>query len=309
MSKTLGVIDIERSVSLAMVDQALSSHVEVNGVTLRVLEWKPETTQSLPAVVLVHGLASNALLWQGAAGALAARGHRVFAIDQRGHGQSSKPESGYDMSTVTSDLAAFLEHLSSGGVHRPVVAGQSWGGNIVIELAHRHPELTRGVVAVDGGFLELGVHFPDWNDCATALKPPNLLGTPATRMREYMRSAHADWPESGIDGQMGNFEVLEDGTIRPWLSLDRHLQVLRGLWEHQPITLFPFITVPVMFVPADSNHSIFSTTKRQSVERAIQALSRGRVEWFHGADHDLHAQHPERFADVVSNAISEGFFA
>jgi len=38
-------------------------------------------------------------------------------------------------------------------------------------------------------------------------------------------------------------------------------------------------------------------------------LSRGRVEWFHGADHDLHAQHPERFADVVSAAIAEGFFS
>jgi pimeloyl-ACP methyl ester carboxylesterase len=179
----------------------------------------------------------------------------------------------------------------------------------VVELAHRHPDLTRGVIAVDGGFLELQAHFPNWDDCASALAPPNLLGTPATRMREYMRSAHADWPESGIEGQMGNFEVLNDGTIRPWLSFDRHLQVLRGLWEHRPSELFPAISIPVMFVPADHDHGVFAATKRHSVQRAIEALSRGRVEWFHGADHDLHAQHPERFADVVSAAIAEGFFS
>ena len=292
-----------------MVDHALSSYVDVNGMSLRTIRWEPVDGPEKPSIVLVHGLASNAMLWQGAATALAARGHRVIAIDQRGHGLSSKPESGYDMATVTSDLAAVLVELTGMGFDRPVVAGQSWGGNVVIELAHRHPGLTRGVVAVDGGFLELQTHFPEWTKCESALAPPNLLGTPAGRMREYMRSAHPDWPESGIDGQMGNFEVLADGTIRPWLTLDRHLQVLRGLWEHRPSQLFPDISLPVLFVPADHDHGVFAATKRESVQRALAALPQGRVEWFHGADHDLHAQHPERFADVVTNAISEGFFS
>ena len=308
MSKTLGVIKYERSVSLTMVAPAHSSHVEVNGVSLRLLEWQPDRHDGRPAIVLVHGLASNALLWQGAAVAFSARGHHVVAVDQRGHGHSEKPDHGYDMATVTTDLAGVLDVLSSRGMERPVVAGQSWGGNVVIELAHRHPDKTRGVVAVDGGFLELSTHFPEWKDCERALTPPNLLGTPATRMRDYMRAAHPDWPESGIDGQMGNFEVLEDGTIRPWLSLDRHLQILRGLWEHRPSELFLAITAPVLFTPADSNNGVFADTKRQWVTRALEVLPRSRVEWFHGADHDLHAQHPERFADVVSRAIDDGFF-
>lgn len=292
-----------------MVPEARSSHVEVNGVSLRFLEWTPMSDGDRPAMVLVHGLASNALLWQGAAIALAQRGHRVVAIDQRGHGQSTKPDDGYDMATVTADLAALLVALATRGYDRPVVAGQSWGGNVVVELAHRFPSLTRGVVAVDGGFLELKSHFPAWEECARVLAPPNLLGTPAARMREAMRAAYRDWPELGIDGQMGNFEVLSDGTIRPWLSFDRHLLVLRGLWEHQPSALFPKISCPVMFVPADHDQGVFAATKRFAVERAVQALSRGRVEWFHGADHDLHAQHPERFADVVTQAIDEGFFS
>jgi len=290
------------------VQQPASRRVDV-GPVLRIVEWAArDGSPERPAVVAVHGLASNALLWRGAAEELSALGHRTVAVDQRGHGRSDKPDGGYDMRTVADDLARLLESLRDDGIDRPVLAGQSWGGNVVVELAHRRPDLVRGVVAVDGGFIRLRDHFAGWDECAEALRPPPIAGTPAADMRGWMRRAHPDWPESGIDGQMGNFEVLVDGTIRPWLSMERHLQVLRGLWEHQPSTLFPLITVPVMFVPADSNHSVFSTTKRQSVERAIQALSRGRVEWFHGADHDLHAQYPERFADVVSAAISEGFF-
>ena len=109
MSKTLGVINYERSVSLTMLAPAHSSHVEVNGVSLRLLEWQPDRHDSRPAIVLVHGLASNALLWQGVAVELSSRGHHVVAIDQRGHGRSDKPSGGYDMATVTADLAALLD--------------------------------------------------------------------------------------------------------------------------------------------------------------------------------------------------------
>ena len=77
----------------------------LNGVNLRTVTWgKPETHKQAP-IVLVHGLASNAMLWEGAALALCALGHLVTAVDLRGHGLSEKPESGYDMQTVTQDLA------------------------------------------------------------------------------------------------------------------------------------------------------------------------------------------------------------
>ncbi len=51
--------------------------------------------------LLVHGLASNARTWDGVAARLAAEGHPVVAIDQRGHGLSDKPDDGYDYATVT----------------------------------------------------------------------------------------------------------------------------------------------------------------------------------------------------------------
>lgn len=291
-----------------MHTEPVSRHVTLaNGLRLRVMEWDGGSDR-VP-LVLVHGLASNALLWRGAAEALAALGHRVVAIDQRGHGLSDKPDDGYDMATVAGDLTLLLGSLREEGIERPIVAGQSWGGNVVLELAHREPGIIRGAVAVDGGFLELSEHFPEWESCADALQPPRLEGTPAEELRRYLRSTHPDWPDSGIEGAMANMERLPDGTIRPWLRFDRHMSVLRGLWQHRPSTIFGNIEVPVMLVPADGPRGVFADTKRDAVDRAARLLRRSRVEWFSPADHDLHAQHPERFAGVVHGATIDGFFA
>ena len=279
------------------------------GVQLRIVRWGDTQTLSEAPLVLVHGLASNAMLWEGAAQTFVALGHPVVAVDLRGHGQSEKPDDGYDMQTVTFDLAKLLEVLAVRGYVRPVVCGQSWGGNVVIELAHQYPQLVRGVVAVDGGFLELQHHFPEWEACSIALRPPNLLGTSVVSMRQYMQRAHPDWPQTGIDGAMANMEHLPDGTVRPLLTLDRHLKVLRGLWEHKPTHLYNDIKVPVLFVPAEGPGGVFAETKRHAVEQALSMVPVVRVEWFSPADHDLHAQHPERFAQVVHNATKDGFFA
>ena len=279
-----------------------------NGVRLHTVTWGNATTHNKTPVVLVHGLASNAMLWEGAALALSALGHLVTAVDLRGHGLSEKPENGYDMQTVTRDLAGLLREIQRDGFVNPVVCGQSWGGNVVLELAHTHPKLVRGVVCVDGGFLELQNHYPLWDDCAEALRPPRTAGTKIADFRNYMKRAHPDWPETGINGALACMEHLPDGTLRPWLNFERHMMVLRGLWEHHPTHIYSQISVPVMFVPAEGPQGIFNETKRSAIEHASQLVPKVRVEWFSPADHDLHAQHPARFAQVVHTALTDGFF-
>jgi pimeloyl-ACP methyl ester carboxylesterase len=301
---------LKRSVNVVNDGLPMSEMIATGtGVRLRTVRWGDPATHSAKPIVLVHGLASNAMLWEGAALALVQLGHPVIAIDLRGHGLSDKPEDGYDMSSVTEDLAGLLTAIAPRGYSMPVVCGQSWGGNVVIELAHKYSHLVSGVVPVDGGFLELQNNFADWDSCADALRPPNLIGTPAKQMRAYMQSAHADWPQTGIDGAMANMEHLADGTIKPWLTLERHMLVLRGLWEHKPTHLYSDIKVPVLFVPAEGPGGVFAETKRSAIEHAVQLVPNVRVEWFSPADHDLHAQHPSRFAEVVHAAITDGFFS
>jgi pimeloyl-ACP methyl ester carboxylesterase len=252
--------------------------------------------------LLVHGLASNARLWDGVAAHLAAAGHTVVAVDQRGHGQSSKPDTGYDFATVVADLVALIDSL---GLDRPIAVGQSWGGNVVVELGATHTAAVRGVVAVDGGFIELGSRFSSWDSCCEVLTPPRLIGTPATRMRQWMRDANRDWPDEGIDGAMANFEVRADGTIAPWLTLERHLQILRALYEHRPSQRYPHVTVPTLIVPADTGEVTWTNDKRTAVDAAVAALPNGRAHWFSPAHHDIHAQQPAALAAVLIDFAHE----
>ena len=274
-------------------------------VTLAVYDWTEPDAAGSP-FVLVHGLASNARLWDGVARNLAGLGHRVVAIDQRGHGHSSKPDVGYDMGTVADDLCRVVEHL---GWDRPVVVGQSWGGNVVIELAARQPGLTAGVACVDGGFIDLRRRFPEWADCERVMRPPALIGMAASRIEASMRAAHQDWPPEGVDGAMANFEIRPDGTIAPWLTLERHLAILRGMWEHDPTERFTRIVDPVLWLPADSGDVAWTADKRSALDAAVAVLARSRVTWFSPADHDVHAQHPDRVATVLHDAADDGFFA
>ncbi len=270
---------------------------------LAVDTWEPSDVTGVP-FLLVHGLASNARLWDGVATRLVECGHTVSAVDLRGHGRSGKPDGPYDVPTVADDLERLISRLA---LDRPVVAGQSWGGNVVLELAARHPSAVRGVVCVDGGWLEPARAFSDWDECLRVLAPPRLVGRRFADVEAHVRAAHPDWPEPGIRGTLANFEVRPDGTIAPWLTYERHVAVLRGLWEHRPSELYERIRVPVLLLPVDGDRRQPPDRKRSDVEAAAQRIPVSRVHWFSG-DHDIHAQRPLEVADVLHSATVDGFF-
>lgn len=241
-------------------------------------------------VLLVHGLASNARTWDGVARRLVALGHPVAAVDQRGHGRSDKPDTGYDFATVTDDLSLVIDAL---GWQRPLVAGQSWGGNVVLELAVRHPSAA-GIACIDGGILEVSRRFPRWEQALAALTPPRLSGLTVTELDTMIRTWHPDWSDEGVAGTLANMEVRPDGTVTPWLTLDHHLQVVRQLWDHHPPSRWPLLTVPVLLIPSQlaGDEGIASA-------RAGLAAGRLQVAPFPGADHDVHVQHPAAVADLL----------
>jgi pimeloyl-ACP methyl ester carboxylesterase len=276
------------------------------GLSLRVLRWEPEAQASVP-YVLVHGLASNALVWQGVAERLAAEGHGVVAVDQRGHGLSDKPDAGYDLATVASDLVALVKALK---LDRPVLVGQSWGASVVLRAALDDPAGTRGVVLVDGPLTSLQEAFPSWEECWARLTPPPSTGLPLEKIRRWFAAQHPDWPPEGIEGSLGNFEVRSDGTVAPWLSLDHHRDIVRSMWDDNIGEVWAQIGVPVLIVPVDGNDQIRTETKRAGADAAVTALTaRGvpvRVVWFSG-DHDIHAQRPAELAGALLGAVGDGF--
>ncbi len=211
------------------------------------------------------------------------------------------------MATVADDLRLLIDHL---GWERPAVAGQSWGGNVVLELAWAHPEAVSMIACVDGGFIDLASRFPDWDDAAAALAPPRLAGTPLADIQRWIEASAADWPESGRAGTLANFEVRDDATIAPWLTFERHLTVLRGLWEHQPSSRYPTCRCQRCSIGADTGDVAWSHSKHDAVDAALEALPVGRAVWFSPAHHDVHAQQPDAVGDLLHGATTRtGIFA
>lgn len=255
--------------------------------------------------LLVHGLASNCRTWEAVAARLAARGHRVAAVDQRGHGLSDAPDGGYDFATLCDDLEDVLGAL---GYEHAVVVGQSTGGNVAVELARRAGHRLAGVVGVDGGTLELQERWPQWEACAIALAPPRLSGTPTDEITAMVRGAHPDWDDWAVDATLANLEILDDGTVRARLSLEHHLLVLRSLWEHRPSAVLADVPVPVLLIMADSGDAWSADRRTGAARAAALLLERGRVHWVAPADHDVHVQQPALVAGLLLEALDDGFF-
>jgi pimeloyl-ACP methyl ester carboxylesterase len=275
----------------------------VRNQQLHIRQWPG----ALRTVVLVHGLASNCMTWEATACALSAAGHAVVSVDQRGHGRSSKPEGGYGFDDVTGDLHELIQQL---GLDRPIVAGQSWGGNVVLDFAARHPAAVSGIVLVDGGFIDLQAKpGATWESISLQLTPPALAGIPRAAMQARMQLVHANWSAAGVQHQLANFETLADGTIRPWLTLERHMLILRALWEQRVGKIYPQVTAPVLLLAAEEVSRERLVQKRAEVAAASALLRSCQVHWFADTDHDIHVQRPHETAALILQALASGFFA
>ena len=89
-----------------------------------------------PAVVLLHGHTLDRRVWDPIVPELLAADLRVLRPDLRGHGRSTRPDSGYHFSYHAADVTALLDALD---VESAAVIGFSFGGGVALEIA-----LTRG---------------------------------------------------------------------------------------------------------------------------------------------------------------------
>jgi pimeloyl-ACP methyl ester carboxylesterase len=261
-----------------------------DGVHLRVRRHEGERA---PTFLLVHGLASNARLWDEVAAELSRAGHPSFAVDLRGHGESDLPASGFDSATAADDLAAVATALDLSDL---VVVGQSWGGNVVVRLAAEHPALVAALALVDGGWIDLTTQFDSWEACETALRPPEPNGLRADDMRARLRRSHPDWSAAAVEATVANLRVGSDGTLSRRLPLPQHMAIVRDMWDDPPQRFYPALAMPVLLVPALSTDPARAAAARSRVESAAGAIAHATVREYVDGDHDLHAQHPKRLA-------------
>jgi len=93
-------------------------------------------------LVLIHGAQGDRSMFAGIAPALA-RQFQVLTFDQRGSGQSEKPDMEYTIAMLADDTAALMDHAGFAAAH---IVGVSMGGMIAQEFVLRHPRKVRSLV-------------------------------------------------------------------------------------------------------------------------------------------------------------------
>ena len=278
-----------------------------NGINLHYRDWGG----SGQPVVLLHGLASTCHIWDLVA-PLLARDFAVIAVDQRGHGQSDKPDHGYDFASVARDLLGVIEAQQW---TKPVIVGHSWGADVALEFAVAYPERPLGICFVDGGMIEPSARPGMTLEKARVdMAPPVFTGTTLEQFKERFRSRPRPFPlpPEFEEVLLANFEVLADGAIRAHLSRQNHLRIIDALWEHHPPQLYPQVPCPTLLLPARmaNDDSVAERTfrRQESVARAEQLLPRGKVVWLEDSIHDVPVQRPELVAGLIRGNILSGFF-
>src|SRR4030067_3617862 len=100
-----------------------SSYLFINNLRVHYLSWNQD--EGGRPGVLMHGLGSNARLWELVAQELGGQDLMLFAPDLRGHGLTDKPDGEYGFATFRRDLLAFIDAFP---LERPVMVGYGWGG-------------------------------------------------------------------------------------------------------------------------------------------------------------------------------------
>jgi pimeloyl-ACP methyl ester carboxylesterase len=257
------------------------------GVKLAYSDWgagKP--------VVFVHAWALPSPMWDYQIGALSEQGLRCIAYDRRGHGGSSKPNSGYDCDTLADDLSALLAQLDLHGV---ALVSHSFGSAEVVRYLTRH-----GASRIEKIVLIAPAALPFVMKTSN-----NPNGIPAEQL-EFFRTKvlQADFPRWLEDGKRAFFVADTSPSLQDWVKelmlttpLPVAIETNRRITSTDFRKELPGITVPTLIIHGDKDVSApIDLTGRP----AAALIPKAQLKVYEGAPHGIFLTHKDRLnADLL----------
>jgi len=254
--------------------------------------------------MLLHGLASSAHWYDLVAPQLRDQ-YRIIAPDQRGHGQTTQANSGYDWGTLARDIVGLMDHLDIPSV---AVFGHSWGASVALNVAARFPDRVFALGLIDGGVPRRSGTNSTWEEVKARATPRDVSGTRQEfleRLRTQLSFCWNDQVERIVQTM-----VYEDakGQIQDILRPENHIQVMRAMWEEPASDFYPLISCPTIIIPAGPTPERASSEraklKQQGVEAAAKSIVNSRVRWIPETIHDIGYHKPEELAQVIREFLA-----
>ncbi|HZS76945.1 MAG TPA: alpha/beta hydrolase [Ktedonobacteraceae bacterium] len=288
-----------------MPAQPVDGFVTANGLQIHYRRWSAaQVNENLPPILLLHGLASSVHIWNFVAPLLAEHGYVVTALDQRGHGESEKPTSGYDFATIVADDGAAVQAL---GIAHPVVVGHSWGASVALEYAATYPDDVTSVVLVDGGVGQLSARS-EWTreKAIETLAPPRFAGTPREAFLSYARRGPLNevWSPELEDSLLHIVQLREDDTVAPRLDYENHLQIIGAMWDQPTFDLYKQVRCPIKIIvaerqPTNETEQQFALYRQQGLARIQEMRPDVQIVRMANTVHDIPFQRPRELAQEI----------
>ncbi|MEX2650550.1 MAG: alpha/beta hydrolase [Alphaproteobacteria bacterium] len=233
-------------------------------------------------VVCLHGYADSLRSFETMARAMP-RSLRVIAYSQRGHGDATRPETGYRLADFATDALAFIDAI---GLRKAVLVGHSMGSLVAQSLALDAPDRLSGMVLIGSAAAVTGnAPVQDlWQGTVRHLTDPV---DPA-----FVRDFQTGTSATRIDPAFQEVVVAESMKLpaRVWR------ETLGGLLDFDHTDALRRVKTPTLILWGDQD-VLFSAADQ---ERLRAALPHAVFTAYQGAGHNTQWEQPERVAKDVT---------
>jgi pimeloyl-ACP methyl ester carboxylesterase len=269
---------------MQMVAGSVSHRVSLRGIDFHYLEWGDA---SRPPLVLLHGLTGHAHIWDHMAPHLAER-YRVLVPDQRGHGDTSHPDS-YTTQEFADDVEALRAHW---GIERFTLVGLSMGGHNSIAYASQHPERVERLIIIDiPPAFDMG-KSPDYAKIEAQAKHGHRRFATFEEAYAEARLSNTTAPDESLRYRtMCNVRDAGDGTLS--FKYDHRVQ---ATWRPEDLwSAIPRVTMPALLVRG----GLTTVLPRATAEKMVATFPALELVEIPDSGHSVPTDKPEKLWPIV----------
>jgi pimeloyl-ACP methyl ester carboxylesterase len=274
-----------RTTSASSVNQA--TNLEFADVRLKTgvtLHYGQQGDANGQVMILLHGYTDSWFSYSRVLSLIDAK-NRVYVLDQRGHGRSERPASGYELRSFAEDVVAFMD---AKGVSKATVVGHSMGSFVAQHVATLAPERVSRLVLVGSATT------PRNNVVSELQQAVNALGetVPEKFITEFQTSTIFHKVPEPFIRQI----VLESQKVpaRVWR------EVIAGLLNGNSGANLKSIKTHTMIIWGD-RESIFPRSEQDAL---VQTLENSDLKVYTDTGHSPHWERPEQFARDLQEFLS-----
>ena len=249
-----------------------------------------------PALVLIHGLASNKFTWNAIIEILK-DDYFIIAVDLPGHGSNSIYETDFSYSSMVDYLFKLQSHL---GISFQYIAGHSYGASISTMTALDKRFKIKKLALLDGGVVPLK-SSPDMNDDNYMFKlaPPDFTNRKFESISEFIdnnlsikSNPYSDQIKHAI---LSNFDHAKKPFLVPFLERSNHLKIVDYLWNYNPELNLSKIKIPTLGLMACKFDTIDERSSHRCHYASLVSDNNNliNITWILNTPHDLQLYAPK----------------